>query len=1108
MALPTLPIGAALLAALSFPAPPQAPSKSPSQAPPDGVLGYYREPALHGDTIVFCAEGDLWTVSAGGGLARRLTSHHGVEQAPAISPDGTEVLFSATYDGPIEVYAMPLRGGVPQRITWENESSIAVGWTPDGDPLYATLRYSTLPDPMLVRYDRETRVHEPLPLAQASDGAFDAAGETLVFARPGFHRNNTRRYVGGTARNLWRFSEGDAEATNLTADFPGEDHSPIVRGDRVVWVNDRSGMMNLWSMSLDGGDLRQHTDHEAWDVKDPELDASGATGRVVYQLGADLWIHDLDGGEERRVDVALQSDLDQLAETWESDPLDYLTYAAIDAAGERIALTSRGRVFVFPVKHGRRLQIDRRPGTRYRDATFLDAERILLLSDESGEVEFETRPADGIGDGTALTTDGSTLRFAGLPSPDGKRIAFEDKNDDLKILDVATGEETLVSTSRDGIGDFAWSPDGAWLCFVQAAPNSFSRLWLHEVATGDRQAVTSDRTNSRTPAFSPDGTWLYFLSDRNLRSAVGSPWGPRQPEPYFDRTMEVYQVALQSGLRPTFWPEDELTRAAKEREESGQKEGQKDEAAQDGAEEGGSDADVAKALPAIELEGIADRVWRVPVAAGNYSRLRATKAALFMLSRGADETDLVALKIEADAKPVVVVPGVRTFELAGERKKLLVRKGGFHVVPAKASKANLDDTRIDLSGWAFPIDLREDYRQLFVDAWRLERDYFYDPGMHGLDWEGVRDKYLPLVDRVTTREELNHLIGEVVAELSALHVSVRGGDVRRGEDNVRMGALGARLRRDAEAGGYVVEHVYRADPDLPAARSPLGDPYHAIRPGATLLAIDGHATLEADDIGELLRGKAGRPVRVRLRDGDGSEPRDVLVEPTSNELDLRYSDWELSRRLAVDEATEGRVGYVHLRAMGSSNITEWYRNFYPVFDRAGLIVDVRHNRGGNIDSILLEKLMRRAWFYWQGRTGRPTWNMQYAFRGHMVVLVDERTASDGEAFAEGFRRLGLGPVIGTRTWGGEIWLSSNNRLSDRGLARAPQTGVYGPEREWLIEGWGVVPDIVVDNLPHETFQGRDAQLEKAIEVLLERIAEDPREVPPPPPHPDKSWSPR
>ncbi|MEM6673828.1 MAG: S41 family peptidase [Planctomycetota bacterium] len=1090
------PLSAATLLAFATPL---------SAAPQDAdaaVRGYYREPALHGDTIVFCAEGDLWTVDATGGLARRLTSHAGTEQAPAISPDGTEVAFSATYDGPIEAYTMPLRGGVPERITWEDEAAIVTGWTPDGDVVYATLRHSTLPDAMLVRYDDEAHTHTPYPLMQASDGAFGASGETLFFVRPGFHRNNTRRYVGGTARDLWRFRAGDAEATPLTPDSHGEDHSPMVRGDRVIWVNDRSGMMNLWSMAKDGSDARALTNHTDWDVKDPELDASGETGRIVYQLGADLWIYDLDAGTDEKLDVTLQSDLDQLAEKWETDPLDYLTNMAVDPEGERIALTSRGRVFVFPVGHGRRIQVDRKPGTRYRDAEFLDGERILLLSDESGEVEFETRPANGIGVPARLTENGTTLRFGGLPSPAGTHVAFEDKNDDLKILDVATGEESLVSTSREGIRDFGWSPDGRWLCFSQAAPNSFTRLWLYELATGERHAVTSDRSNSRTPAFSPDGKWLYFLSDRALRSEVSSPWGPRQPEPYFDKTIEVYQVALQSDLRPTFWPEDELSREAAKAKKDDEDEESKEEAKPE------NDEDAKPELPAIETDGLEARVWRVPVSAGNYRGLSVTKDALFMLSSGEDGSDLVSLKIEADAKPEVVASGVRAYDMARNREKLLVRTGGFHVVPARPGKAKLgEDSKVDLSGWTFPISLREDYRQIFIDAWRLERDYFYDPGMHGLDWDGVRDKYLPLVDRVTTRDELSHLIGEVVAELSALHVSVRGGDIRRGDDNTQIGALGARLRRDAAAGGYVVEQIFRADPDLPARRSPLGDPYHRVEVGATILAIDGRATLDVDHIGELLRGKVGRPVRLRLRDEAGAEPRDIMVEPISNELNLRYSDWELSRRLAVDEATEGRVGYVHLRAMGGSNLTEWYRNFYPVFDRQGLIVDVRHNRGGNIDSIILEKLMRRAWFYWQGRTGQPTWNMQYAFRGHMVVLVDERTASDGEAFAEGFRRLGLGPVIGTRTWGGEIWLSSNNRLSDSGLARAPQTGVYGPEREWLIEGWGVVPDIVVDNLPHETFNGRDAQLEKAIEVLLQKIAEDPRDVPPPPAHPDKSWSP-
>jgi tricorn protease len=410
-----------------------------------------------------------------------------------------------------------------------------------------------------------------------------------------------------------------------------------------------------------------------------------------------------------------------------------------------------------------------------------------------------------------------------------------------------------------------------------------------------------------------------------------------------------------------------------------------------------------------------------------------------------------------------------------------------------------EESRVDLSRWTFPIDVRDDWRQIFVDAWRLERDWFYDPGMHGVDYQATLDKYLPLVDRVTTRDELSVLIGWAVGELSALHTSVRGGDLREGPDDIDIASLGARLFRDPARGGYRIDYIYQTDPDYPEGRAPLADPDLDVRPGDVVTAINGAATLEADDIGALLRNQAGHQVLLTLARAGSS--RDVVVTPAGGEANLRYSDWEYTRRLMTDEMGAGAIGYVHLRAMGGNDINQWYRDFYPVFDRQGLIIDVRHNRGGNIDSFILEKLMRKAWMYWKGRVGEPYWNMQYAFRGHMVVLVDHETASDGEAFADGFRRLGLGEIIGTRTWGGEIWLGSQNTLSDGGLARAPMNGVYGPEGEWLIEQIGVVPDIVVDNLPHETFNGRDRQLEAAIDHLKRKIAEDPRPVPQPPPYP-------
>jgi tricorn protease len=423
----------------------------------------------------------------------------------------------------------------------------------------------------------------------------------------------------------------------------------------------------------------------------------------------------------------------------------------------------------------------------------------------------------------------------------------------------------------------------------------------------------------------------------------------------------------------------------------------------------------------------------------------------------------------------------------------------------KEAKA-LADSAVDLKSWTFSVIPREEFREAFVDAWRLHRDYFYDPNMHGVDWKAMREKYAPLVERVRDREELNDLISEMVGELSTLHTFVRGGDIRRAPDQIQLASLGARLERDKAAGGYVVRRIFQSDPDRPDRQSPLARPGVDVAEGDVLLAINGRSLLSADP-GELLRTEAGKQVLLRVKPKDAAEPRDAIVKPitTEQESDLRYHEWEYTRRLAVDKASEGRIGYVHLRSMGSRDIDQWMEQYLPVFPREGLIVDVRHNTGGNIDSWILDRLMRQAWMYWQPRVGIPTWNMQEAFRGHMVVLCDQYTASDGEAFSEGFRRLGLGKLIGMRTWGGEIWLTSSNVLADHGVATAAENGVFGPDHNWLIEGRGVEPDMVVDNLPHATFEGHDAQLEAAIQYLKDLIKEKPIEKPAPPKYPNKSF---
>ena len=461
-----------------------------------------------------------------------------------------------------------------------------------------------------------------------------------------------------------------------------------------------------------------------------------------------------------------------------------------------------------------------------------------------------------------------------------------------------------------------------------------------------------------------------------------------------------------------------------------------------------------------------------------------------------------------DPKAKTLVEDVSEYELSLDRKKLLVRKGdAFYAVASDASApAKLED-RFRLEDWTFPVIPREEWRQIFNESWRMMRDYFYDRKLHQLDWVALRDRYLPLVDRVSDRAELSEVIAELMGELSALHINIRFGDLRDGPDEINPASLGARLARDEAAGGWRIDRIYESDPDYPGTASPLRRPDVNVSTGDVITSVNGRPSLSVSQFEQLLRNQTGKQVLLEVKPAATNELRRVIVKPISNarEADLRYGDWEVSRRQRVEDQGKGAIGYLHLRAMGSENISEWAREFYPVFNRPGLIIDVRNNRGGNIDSWILGRLLRKAWFYWQPRAGQPTWNMQYAFRGHVVVICNERTASDGEAFTEGFKRLGLGKVIGTRTWGGEIWLSAQRWLVDSGMASAAEIGVYGPEGAWLIEGHGVDPDVVVDNLPHETFDGRDAQLEAAIRELQARIATDPRPVPPAPKYPDKRF---
>jgi tricorn protease len=1055
----------------------------------DSRPGYFRHPTLSDDGIVFTAEGDLWRVGVRGGDATRLTSKPGEESHAAVSPDGTQVAFSATFDGPTEVYVQRLSDdAAPVRLTYENDGATVVGWTSDGAVLYATRRHGDLPGVHLARVDPVTRSTTVLPLALASDGQYDEDG-VLYITRFAFQGSFTKRYQGGGAQSIWRYRPGASEAEPLTARFAGTSRSAMPWRGRIYFESDRDGTMNVWSMLPDGGDLRQHTHHIEFDVQGASL----RSGRIVYQLAADLRVLDVTNGEDVLVPIRLASRLTKERDRALPAPAEWISSAHLSPTGDRLALTARGQVFVAPVRKGRVVLAARETGVRYRDARFLsDGRTLVALADRTGEFEYWTLPADGSAAPRAVSSGAMVTRRDGVPSPDGRHVAHQDQDQRLWVHDVTTGEGRLVATSETtAFRDVRWSADGEWLAYVQAGGNGFARIWLYGVRDGQARPVTTDRFDSYSPAWSPDGAWLYFLSDRTFDSLVASPWGARQPEPFFDRQTRLYQLALDRRARSRFATKDE--RAAPER---------------DPVDPG--TATIARPGPgAIDFEGLVSRVSEVPLVPGNYGSLDTDGQRLYFLSWDAAAPGRKTMRMMpiGDSRALeTVAANVDRYELSLDRSTLLLVRGDdLLVLPANGEALpDLGPARVEFGEWTLTVQPRDEWRQIFVDAWRQQRDGFYDRGMHGVDWAAMRARYEPLIARVTDRAELGDLIAQMVGELSALHMYVHGGDTPRVDDAARA-SLGAVLVRDEQRGGYRVARVFIGDPDLPGERSPLAAPHVDVREGDVITAVDGVSSLARDHIQLMLRNAVDKDVRLRVVAGDSGAVREVVVRPISSrrDADLRYRAWEVERRLRVEDASAGTIGYLHLRAMNAADMAEWQRAFYPVHGRQGLIIDLRRNTGGNIDSWLLSRLLRQAWFYWQPRNGHATPNMPAAYRGHIAVLVDQETASDGEAFAEGIRRLGLGVVIGTRTWGGEIWGSVGGALLDRGTATVPDMGVFTPEGEWLIEGHGVEPDVVVDNLPAATFRGEDAQLSAAVAYLEQRIREAPVLPVTTPRYPDK-----
>ncbi|MCM2257708.1 MAG: S41 family peptidase, partial [Vicinamibacteria bacterium] len=823
-----------------------------------------------------------------------------------------------------------------------------------------------------------------------------------------------------------------------------------------------------------------------------------AAGRIVYQLGADLRLFDLASGQDQALAIDLVSDFDQARKRWHKQPVKLLTDVGIGEDAERVAVVARGRLALAGVGPLRRVDLTL-PGDARVFATALapDGKAVVAITDQSGEQEIWRFPTDGSSTGTRLTRDGGAHRWDVFPSPDGRFLAHNDKRGRLFLLELASGANTLVDENpADFHADITWSPDSKALAFARSGTDrQLNQVFLLDVASRKVHVLTSDKYVSGAPAFSPDGHWLYFLSDRNFEAWPSGPWGDRNMGPGFARRTRVYALALQPGRRFPFQPKDELAPAARavaNDKDKSDKADKKDD----------KKKDPAPALPAIDYAGLAERLYEVPVAAGGYEALAVDGARLYLLDREPGDDSRPCLKTLTIAddgpKPETFMADVRFFQLSGNRKKLLIVKataegpGDLLVVDAGAkAPSELTKAQVRLKDWQLELDPRQEWRQMFADAWRMHREFLYDPALRGVDWDAVRARHEPLVARVAAREELNDVLAQMSAEVGSLHSQVVPGELRKATDGAAFASLGAEL--EAVDGGHRIARIFSTEAELPSERGPLAAPGVDAKVGDVITAINGVPTTERAPYAALLN-QAGQQVLLTLKRG-ATEHRAVVVPVDGDRhYALAMTEWERSNLARVEGVSFGRIGYLHLRAMGGADVNTFAREFYAQFDRDGLILDVRNNRGGNIDSWIIEKLLRRAWAFWKTPGGPAYWNMQQTFRGHVVVLVNEHTYSDGETFAAGVKALSIGPLIGQRTAGAGVWLTGRNNLRDGGRARAAEFPQYDPEGHWLLEGRGVDPDVAVDNLPRATFDGRDAQLEAGLAWLRDKLAKEP--VPP------------
>jgi tricorn protease len=1074
-----------------------------------------RFPDIHGDRVAFCYAGDIWAAPAAGGTATRLTAHPGQELFPKFSPDGRSIAFTGQYEGDEQVYVMPAAGGVPRRLTyypargplaprWGYDNQV-YGWTPDGKKvLFRSLRDADggRVETALYVVSPEGGLPVKLPMPTSGAGDLSPDGARIAYS-PLFRDFRTwKRYQGGWAQDLYIYDIGANTAT-LIAPSKRTERDPMWIGDRIYFASDRDGTLNLYSYDVGSGSVEQLTRSTTWDVRWPSSDNAR---RIVYELNGELRVYDVTTRQDGAVPIFVPNDgvaMRPLRVSAEKNVEGF----ELSPKGERALFVARGDVFTVPIEKGPTRNLTRSSSAHDKHARWSpDGTRIAFVSDRGGEEQIWLVPQDGGGPPEQLTTRFGVMLSAPAWAPDGTRLAIADKDGKLYVVTLADKKVVEIADDRFGfVQDYAWAPDGAHLAFSMAERNGNRALHLWSARDGQMRRVTDGTFNVRAPAWDPDGNYLYVLSEREFAPQISNlEWNYAG-----NRRTGIFALALRRDVKHPFPPEsDEITIGEEKKDEA--EESKKDE--KPAREEAKAKEPPKKEIKpvAIDYEGLGSRAARVPVDADNIGDLSAVKGHLLYVKSGArfygrDSYRKPALFIYEIKKreESELVAEVEGYALAADGSKVLVRQEKAYKLYEAKPKAK-DPKTVSTKELAVDRVPAQEWADIFDEVWRRYRDFFYVRNMHGYDWKAIGERYRQLLPHVAHRSDLNYVLGEMVAELNVGHAYIEGGDFEIPE-RAKVGLPGARFELDEKAGRYRIGRIFRGHNEEEKYRSPLTEIGVDVRAGDYVLAIDGVDLAGSDNPYRLLQHKT-HPVALTVNSRPSLEgARKVSYKPVASEADLLYLDWVLGNLEKVTKATDGRVGYLHIPDMGGPGIYEFIKGFYAQIRKEGLVVDVRSNGGGNVSQWIIERLDSKLLGTRFGNASdEPFTYPNTVFHGHMACLINETSASDGDIFPHRFRKAGLGPLIGKRTWGGVVGISGQGPLIDGGQVFVPLQGTNDVDGSWIIEGEGVAPDIEVENDPGSVIAGRDPQLERAVAEVMKAIDREPRRLPARPPDPVKT----